>query len=47
MANRVNLDAMIPREDFFIQLEEHAMDLIKDFPLHLLNQESPILKLAP
>jgi hypothetical protein len=24
MANRVNLDAMIPREDFAIQAEEHG-----------------------
>jgi hypothetical protein len=45
MANRVNLDAMIPREDFAIQAEEHAMDLLKDFPLHLLSGDSPVLKL--
>lgn len=42
---RVNLDAMIRREDFAIQEEEFAMDLIQDFPISLLRQESPILKL--
>src|SRR5580704_4533872 len=45
MANRVHLDAMIPREDFAIEAEEFAIDLLKDFPMANLSSESPILKL--
>jgi hypothetical protein len=33
MARRVNLDAMIPREDFEVKEEETAIDLFKDFPI--------------
>lgn len=45
MARRVNLDAMIPREDFEIKEEETAIDLFKDFPITHLAPESPYLKL--
>ena len=46
MARRVNLDAMIPREDFEIKgKEEAAIDLFKDFPITHLLPESPYLKL--
>jgi hypothetical protein len=45
VANRVHLDAMIPREDFAIEAEEFAIDLLKDFPIANLAPESPILKL--
>jgi hypothetical protein len=45
MANRVNLDAMIPREDFAIEDEDFTIDLIKDFPISHLNPDAPILKL--
>jgi hypothetical protein len=45
MANRVHLDAMIPREDFAIEAEEFAIDLLKDFPAANLSSDSPILKL--
>lgn len=45
MANRVNLDAMIPREDFAVEAEDYTIDLIKDFPISHLNPDSPILKL--
>lgn len=45
MANRVHLDAMIPREDFAIEAEDFAIDLLKDFPIANLGPEAPILKL--
>jgi len=45
MVRRVNLDAMIPREDFEIKEEETAIDLFKDFPITHLSPESPYLKL--
>jgi hypothetical protein len=45
MAKRVDLDAMIPREDFAIAQETYVLDLIKDFPVTHLANESPILKL--
>jgi hypothetical protein len=45
MARRVNLDAMIPREDFEVKEEETAIDLFKDFPITHLAPESPYLKL--
>ncbi|MFC0241043.1 GmrSD restriction endonuclease domain-containing protein [Rhodopseudomonas telluris] len=45
MARRVNLDAMIPREDFAIKEEETAIDLFKDFPITHLSPDSPYLKL--
>jgi hypothetical protein len=45
MSKRVDLDAMIPREDFEIAAETYVLDLIKDFPVTHLANESPILKL--
>lgn len=45
MANRVHLDAMIPREDFAIEEEVFAIDLLKDFPIANLASDSSILKL--
>jgi hypothetical protein len=45
MGNRVSLDAMIPREDLAIESQPYALDLLKDFPLHLLGLDSPVLKL--
>jgi hypothetical protein len=45
MAKRVDLDAMIPREDFEVAEETYVLDLIKDFPVTHLANESPILKL--
>ncbi|HEV2737261.1 MAG TPA: DUF262 domain-containing protein [Candidatus Elarobacter sp.] len=43
MAQRVNLDAMIPRADFATQ-ENHdfTMQLFKDFPISLLEEAAPI-----
>lgn len=45
MAQRVNLDAMIRREDFGIAGEEYTLDLFKDFPISNLEQGSPISRL--
>eukprot|EP01012_Entosiphon_sulcatum_P058485 TRINITY_DN82564_c0_g1_i1.p1 TRINITY_DN82564_c0_g1~~TRINITY_DN82564_c0_g1_i1.p1 ORF type:complete len:520 (+),score=45.78 TRINITY_DN82564_c0_g1_i1:382-1941(+) len=46
MAQRVTLDAMIPRQDFAVSQEgDFAIDLFGDFPIAYLETESPILKL--
>lgn len=45
MAQRVTLDAMIPREDFAIEQEEFALDLFQNFPITNLLPDSAILKL--
>lgn len=46
MAQRVNLDAMIPREDFGVDAGEFVLDLFPGFPIsYLTGQEAPILKL--
>jgi hypothetical protein len=45
MARRVNLDSMIPREDFGRQEDVYELDLFGDFPIANLSAESPILKL--
>ena len=45
MAKHVDLDAMIPREDFGSVEDEFALDLIKDFPITHLISDSPVLKL--
>ena len=45
MAKKVNLDAMIPREDFAIEEGEFALNLFQDFPISHLSTESPVLKL--
>lgn len=45
MVQRVNLDAMIPREDFGRQdNEDISVDLITDFPISQLENGSPIQK---
>lgn len=45
MASRVNLDAMIPREDFGIEGDEFVLDLFPGFPIQNLESSRPILKL--
>jgi hypothetical protein len=45
MAKHVDMDAMIPREDFAVAQETYVLDLIKDFPITHLTNESPVLKL--
>ena len=45
MAQRVTLDAMIPRADFGQQGQELTQQLFKDFPLSYLEDGSPILQL--
>lgn len=46
MAQRVTLDAMIPRQDFSVSQEgDFALDLFGDFPVAYLETDSPILKL--
>jgi Protein of unknown function DUF262 len=45
MAIRVNLDAMISREDFAIEEGENALDLLRDFPISYLANDNAILKL--
>jgi len=47
MPQRVSLEAMIPRADFGIADEEANLsgELIRDFPINHLAQESPVLKL--
>jgi hypothetical protein len=45
MARRVDLDAMIPREDFEIEEQPYALDLMKDFPVSHLAREAPVRKL--
>lgn len=47
MSQRVNLDAMIPREDFArsMQNEGDAVNLIKEFPISYLDSNSPVRRL--
>jgi hypothetical protein len=45
MAQRVTLDAMIPREDFGVEGEEFVLDLFPGFPIANLAKTAPILKL--
>lgn len=42
MANKVNLDAMIPRADFAAADEEYALDLFQSFPIGNLEATSPV-----
>ena len=42
MAKRVDLDAMIPREDFEIEQQTYALDLMKDFPINHLAKDAPV-----
>ena len=45
MTKRVDLDAMIPREDFAIAQQAHNTELRADFPISLLEADSPFRKL--
>jgi hypothetical protein len=45
MATKVNLDAMIPREDFAVIDQEYDLDLFQSFPISNLRADNPILKL--
>ena len=45
MVQRVNLDAMIPREDFGREDDVYEVDLIRDFPISYLASDAPIFKL--
>ncbi|KAF0811950.1 hypothetical protein IGB42_03492 [Andreprevotia sp. IGB-42] len=45
MAQRVTLDAMIPREDFALADEEFTLDLFQNFSISYLLSDSAILKL--
>ena len=44
-AKRVDLDAMIPRQDFAIEEQPYAIDLMKDFPIRNLEMDAPVRKL--
>lgn len=45
MAQRVDLDAMIPREDFGVMEESYALDLMSDFPIRHLAKDAPVLRI--
>jgi hypothetical protein len=45
VAHHVDLDAMIPREDFGIMDDTYALDLMSDFPLRHLAKDAPVLRL--
>jgi len=45
MAQRVDLDAMIPREDFGVMEESFALDLMSDFPIRHLAKDAPVLRI--
>src|SRR4051812_22411715 len=45
MAQKVTLDAMIPREDFEISDQVFELDLFSDFPIGYLQSDSQIFKL--
>ncbi|HEY4360675.1 MAG TPA: DUF262 domain-containing protein [Bryobacteraceae bacterium] len=45
MAHRVDLDAMIPREDFGVMDDSFALDLMSDFPIRHLTRDAPVLRL--
>lgn len=45
MAQRVDLDAMIPREDFGVLEESFALDLMSDFPIRHLARDAPVLRI--
>ena len=42
---QVDLDAMIPREDFGVLDEAFALDLMSDFPISHLAKDAPVLRL--
>lgn len=45
VAKRADLDAMIPRADFAIEEQPHALDLMSDFPISHLAKDAPVRKL--
>jgi hypothetical protein len=45
MAKRVDLDAMIPRQDFAIEEQPYVLDLMSDFPIRHLEKDAPVRKL--
>ena len=45
LAQRVDLDAMIPREDFGVIDDTFQLDLMSDFPLRHLTKDAPVLRL--
>lgn len=45
MARRVDLDAMIPREDFSVVSDAYVLDLFHDFPISHLEEKNPIQRL--
>ena len=45
VAQRVNLDAMIPRADFATTDQEYTLQLFKDFPIAHLDDASSVRKL--
>jgi hypothetical protein len=45
VAHHVDLDAMIPREDFGIMDDTYSLDLMSDFPLRHLAKDAPVLRL--
>ena len=42
---RVDLDAMIPREDFGVLEDSYVLDLMSDFPIRHLTKDAPVLRL--
>ena len=47
MAQRVTLDAMIPREDFAVSQQEFVLDLFRDFPIANLVSDSAMAVSRP
>jgi len=45
VAHRVDLDAMIPREDFGVLEDTYSLDLMSDFPIQHLVKDAPVLRL--
>ena len=45
MPQRVTLDAMIPREDFARESDQVLVNLVGDFPISHLDQNSPYIRL--
>jgi hypothetical protein len=45
LATRVDLDAMIPREDFGVIEDSFVLDLMSDFPIRHLAKDAPVLRL--
>ena len=45
LVQRVDLDAMIPREDFGVLEDSYVLDLMSDFPIRHLAKDAPVLRL--